>query len=146
MSNLSFLNLLQLELFTICAKKGDRIILNTYVSEWTVSNWINSKPLTLKELHSHVVLVRWWTGPTYPYCINSAVTLNEYYERYKNEGLLVLGFYHHKSKGSIDKNIIKEYTESLGFKFPVAIDHGWKTLTTWWLKLIVGNRRLYHLY
>ena len=122
-------------LFTVCGKKDDTIILNKHAPDWTVSDWLNSKPLTLNELQGKVVLIRWWTGPTCPYCLNSAVALNEFYATYKNEGLQVLGFYHHKSKDPIDKDTIKEYTEKLGFKFPVAIDYEWKTLTAWWLKI-----------
>ena len=51
----------------------------------------------------------------------------------------MLGFYHHKSKSPLDKDSIKAYTEKLGFKFPVAIDHEWKTLNDWWLKTNGGN-------
>ena len=120
-------------------EKEENIILNTHAPEWTVSDWLNSKPLTINELQGNVVLIRWWTGPTCPYCINSAVALNEFYETYKNEGLQVLGFYHHKSQSLFDKDTIKEYTEKLDFKFPIAIDYEWETLTAWWLKTNPGK-------
>ena len=126
-------------LVTVCAKKENTIILNKHAPEWAVSDWLNSKPLTLNELHGKVVLIRWWTGPTCPYCINSSIALNEFYATYENEGLQVLGFYHHKSKDPIDKDRIKEYTKKLGFKFPVAIDYGWETLTAWWLETNRGK-------
>ena len=70
-------------------EKEETIILNTNAPEWTVSDWLNSQPLTLNELHGKVVLIRWWTGPTCPYCINSAAALNEFYETYKNENINV---------------------------------------------------------
>ena len=120
-------------------KKEETIILNTHVPEWTVSDWLNSKPLTINELIGNVVLIRWWTGPTCPYCINSAVALNKFYETYESDGLRVLGFYHHKSQISLNKDTIKEYTKKLGFKFPVAIDYEWKTLNAWWLKTNPGE-------
>ena len=120
-------------------EKEDTIILNAHAPEWTVSDWLNSKPLTINELNGNVVLIRWWTGPTCPYCINSAVALNEFYETYESDGLRVLGFYHHKSQISFNKDTIKEYTIKLGFKFPVAIDYGWKTLNAWWLKTNPGK-------
>ena len=128
---------LQLLLFValvVCAEKEDKTILNTYPPEWTVSDWLNSKPLTLQELQNQVVLVRWWTGPTCPYCINSSAALNEFHETYKNDGLQVIGFYHHKSRMPFDQNTVNKYAENLMFKFPVAVDHDWKTLTAWWLK------------
>ena len=120
-------------------EKEDTIILNAHVPEWAVSDWLNSKPLTINELNGNVVLIRWWTGPTCPYCINSAVALNEFYETYESDGLRVLGFYHHKSQISFNKDTIKEYTKKLGFKFPVAIDYEWKTLNAWWLKTNPGK-------
>ena len=45
-------------------EKEDTIMLNAHAPEWTVSDWINSKPLTINELNGNVVLIRWWTGPT----------------------------------------------------------------------------------
>ena len=128
------LQLLLFVAFVVCAEKDDKTILNTHPSEWSVSDWLNSKPLTLHELQGQVVLVRWWTGPTCPYCINSSAALNEFHETYKNDGLQVIGFYHHKSRMPFDQNTVNKYAESLMFKFPVAVDHDWKTLTTWWLK------------
>ena len=128
------LQLLLCVAFVVCAEKEDKTILNTHPSEWTVSDWLNSKPITLQELQGQVVLVRWWTGPTCPYCINSSAALNEFHEMYKNDGLQVIGFYHHKSRIPFDQNTVNEYAENLMFKFPVAVDYDWKTLTAWWLK------------
>ena len=128
------LQLLLCVAFVVCAEKEDKTILNTHPSEWSVSDWQNSKPLTLQELQGQVVLVRWWTGPTCPYCINSSAALNEFHETYKNDGLQVIGFYHHKSQMPFDQNTVNKYAENLMFKFPVAVDHDWKTLTAWWLK------------
>ena len=128
------LQLLLCVAFVVCAEKEDKTMLNTHPSEWSVSDWQNSKSLTLQELQGQVVLVRWWTGPTCPYCINSSAALNEFHETYKNDGLQVIGFYHHKSRMPFDQNTVNEYAENLMFKFPVAVDHDWKTLTAWWLK------------
>src|SRR6516165_8823288 len=36
--------------------------------EWQVGDWINSKPMMLKEQGGKVVLVRWWTGDGCPFC------------------------------------------------------------------------------
>ena len=119
----------------ISAEQDDKHLpLNTPPPEWIVSDWLNSEPLTLKELQGQIVLVRWWTGPACPYCINSAAALNEFHDMYKNDGLQVLGFYHHKSRSPFDQNTVREYVKNLNFKFPVAIDHNWKTLNEWWLQ------------
>ncbi len=42
-------------------------IAGTKAEEWIVSDWINSRPLSLGDLSGKVVLVRWWTDPYCPY-------------------------------------------------------------------------------
>ena len=96
-------------------------------------DWINSRPLSLKALSGKVVLVRWWTAPYCPYCSSSAPALNEWYKAYKDKGLVVIGLYHHKSSTPLEIQKVKEYSTSLGFQFPVAIDKDWITLKEWWL-------------
>ncbi len=108
-------------------------IVGTKAPEWIVSDWINSRPLSLRDLSGKVVLVRWWTAPYCPYCSSSAPALNEWYEAYKDKGLNVIGLYHHKSSIPLEIQQVKEYSTSLGFKFPVAIDKDWITLRKWWL-------------
>ena len=109
-------------------------LINSNAKKWDVSDWFNSSELTLKDLKGNVVLVRWWTAPHCPFCSNSAPALNEFYEQYHDQGLQVIGFYHHKSRGRLDSEKVKEYSKNLNFKFPIAIDYEWKTLNNWWLK------------
>ena len=108
-------------------------LIHSNAKKWNVSDWFNSNELNLKDLKGKVVLVRWWTAPHCPYCSNSALALNEFYEQYHDEGLEVIGFYHHKSEGTVDIEKVKEYSKNLNFKFPIAIDYEWKTLNNWWL-------------
>ena len=105
---------------------------------WSVDRWINSPPLTLDDLNGEVVLVRWWTGPGCPYCANSSAALAEFHETYGDDGLRVIGFYHHKSREPFDKDDVAALAKQLGFDFPVAVDPGWQTLKTWWLE--TGDR------
>ena len=101
--------------------------------EWRVENWLNSAPLQLKELRGKVVLVRWWTAPGCHYCTATAPALNEFHEAYRGRGLVVLGFYHHKSPSPLRPEEVKAHAEKFGFKFPVATDPKWQTLKRWWL-------------
>jgi thiol-disulfide isomerase/thioredoxin len=101
-------------------------------SRWEVRDWINSEPLTLEELRGKVVLVRWWTAPGCPFCEASAPALNEFSQRYGDRGLVVIGFYHHKSAKPLSVAHVKEQVR-LGFACPVAIDPDWTTLRRWWL-------------
>ena len=114
-------------------------LLGTKPGEWTVSEWINSKPLTLESLRGKVVLVRWWTAPGCPYCVASAPALKEFWQKYKHKGLVVVGLYHHKSDAPLTRNHVKEQARKLGFDFPVAIDANWETLRRWWLSKNKGG-------
>lgn len=108
--------------------------IGTKPPEWEVTDWINSKPLTLKELSGKTVLIRWWTAPHCPYCAATAPALNEFHEAFKDKGLVVLGFYHHKASSPLEIAKVKRYAEKFGFQFPVAIDRDWQTLRRWWLR------------
>ncbi|MGH9361369.1 MAG: peroxiredoxin family protein [Thermoanaerobaculia bacterium] len=114
-------------------------LLGTRMPEWSVSHWRNGPPVTLAELRGKVVLVRWWTAPHCPYCRATAPALNDFHRRYRDRGLVVLGFYHHKSSGRVDPEQVGEWAEELGFEFPVAIDGGWRTLRRWWLDRVASG-------
>jgi peroxiredoxin len=106
--------------------------------EWQLSDWLNTKPLTLKGLRGKVVLVRWWTAPGCPYCAATAPALNEFHRRYRERGLVVVGAYHHKARTPLDLNDVKRSAKEFGFTFPVAVDRDWQTLKRWWL---AGGKR-----
>ncbi len=108
-------------------------IVGTKAQDWIVSDWIDSSPLSLEDLSGKVVLVRWWTAPYCPYCSASAPALNEWYEAYGDNGLMVIGLYHHKSSTPLEIQQVKDYAARLGFEFPLAIDRDWITLRQWWL-------------
>lgn len=113
--------------------KGEELI-GTKASEWEVKDWFNSEPLRLEDLGGKVILVRFWTALGCPYCAASAPSLNEFYEKYHDQGLEVVGFYHHKVSTPLDPKDVQRYVEKFGFQFPVAIDYDWKTLRKWWLE------------
>ena len=108
-------------------------LIGTKAPGWDVSEWLNSQPLRLSQLRGRVVLVRWWTGPECPYCAASAPTLNALHERYHAKGLVVLGFYHHKSPTPLTRRHVRQLVKRYRFQFPVAIDPEWQTLKRWWL-------------
>ena len=109
-------------------------LLGRNAPDWNGAVWLNSEPLQLSQLAGKVVLIRWWTAPGCPYCRSSAPALNEFHEEYRERGLQVIGFYHHKSSAPLDPNAVKEYARRFGFEFPVAIDPNWQTLKEWWLQ------------
>jgi peroxiredoxin len=100
---------------------------------WQVSQWFNSPPLSLEQLRGKVVLVRWFTDPSCPFCSATAPTLRALDERYGANGLAVIGMYHHKEETPLDPQQVEGWIKHYGYRFPVAIDKDWTTLRRWWL-------------
>jgi peroxiredoxin len=100
---------------------------------FTVSQWFNSPSLSLDQLRGKVVFVRWFMGPSCPFCSATAPTLRALHERYAARGLAVIGMYHHKEETPLDPKQVEGWVKHFGYKFPVAIDKDWLTLRRWWL-------------
>jgi thiol-disulfide isomerase/thioredoxin len=107
---------------------------------WQVSQWFNSPPLSLEQLRGKVVFVRWFMGPSCPFCSATAPTLRALHERYAAKGLAVIGMYHHKEETPLDPAQVAGWVRHFGYQFPVAIDKDWTTLRRWWLD---GHERAY---
>ena len=109
-------------------------MVGTKAPEWSNREWINSKPLSLEDLRGKVVLVRWWLE-TCPYCQASASSLNEFYEKYSEKGLAIIGMYHPKPLGrKVSVEEVVEFSQAKEFKFPIAIDEDWATLNKYWFE------------
>lgn len=98
-----------------------------------VSQWFNSSPLALEDLRGKVVFVRWFMGPSCPFCSATAPTLRALHEKYAAKGLAVVGMYHHKEQTPLDPTQVEGWVKHYGYQFPVAIDKDWATLRRWWL-------------
>ena len=90
---------------------------------------MNSQPLKLSELADKVVLIRWWTE-TCSFCSRSAPALNEFYETFKDKGLVVIGTYHPKPPGPRRQKVLEKAVKRLGFEFPIALDMDWENAET----------------
>lgn len=91
-----------------------------------ISNWINSSPLTLQELKGKVVLVDFWTYS----CINCIRTLpyiRSWYEKYKDQGFVVVGVHTPEFEFEKDLNNVKRAVERFNIAYPVALDNDYKT-------------------
>ena len=100
---------------------------------FVVSQWFNSEPLAVEQLRGKVVFVRWFMGPSCPFCSATAATLRGLNERYAAKGLAVIGMYHHKEETPLDPKQVEGWIKHFGYTFPVAIDKDWTTLKHWWL-------------
>ncbi|MDB4960540.1 MAG: hypothetical protein JWP01_539 [Myxococcales bacterium] len=98
-----------------------------------VSQWLNAEPLSVEQLRGKVVFVRWFMGPSCPFCSATAPTLRALHERYAEKGLVVIGMYHHKEETPLDPTQVEGWVKQFGYQFPIAIDRDWRTLRRWWL-------------
>ncbi len=68
-----------------------------------------------------------------PYCTQTAPALVEFYDKYSEQGLVVIGIHHPKSEEARDNELVKKQAQVFGFKFPIAQDLEWKTINSYWL-------------
>ncbi len=91
-----------------------------------IETWINSEPLTLESLKGQVVLIDFWTYSCIN-CIRSIPFINGWYEKYKDEGLVVIGV--HAPEFAFEKlpENVKKAVNDFGVEYPVALDNDFKT-------------------
>jgi len=85
------------------------------------TGWINSAPLTAKELKGKVVLVDFWAYSCIN-CIRSVPYIRAWADKYKDAGLVVIGV--HSPEFDFEKqqpNVQKAVTR-FGITYPVALD------------------------
>ncbi len=86
-------------------------------------NWINSDaPLRLAALRGSVVLLEFWTFD----CINCIHTLphvEQWYQRYRDQGLVVLGIHYPEFGYEHDLQNVLAATQRLNLTYPVGIDN-----------------------
>jgi peroxiredoxin len=109
-------------------------LIGTPAPEWNNQQWINSPPLRISDLKGKVILVRFFMDSSCPFCRASAPFLNEFFNTYKNKGLIVIGMYTPKpSPMDVPIEDVRKYVKDYGFEFPVALDNDWATLNKFWL-------------
>ncbi|CAN5452745.1 cytochrome c biogenesis protein DipZ [soil metagenome] len=110
------------------AKNGNLNVQATDAPEFTgLSAWINSKPLTLKELRGKVVLVDFWTYSCIN-CIRNNPYIEKWYETYKDQGFVVVGI--HAPEFAFEKVLsnVQKGVKDQKLTYPVALDND---LSTW---------------
>jgi peroxiredoxin len=107
-------------------REGKELV-GTPAPEWRDIRWVQGGPLSLAKLRGKVVLLRFWLTDC-PYCQRTAPALRQLYERYRDQGLVVVGLHHPKSEEARDVDRVARAARDLGFTFPVGIDDGWVTV------------------
>ncbi len=88
--------------------------------------WINSEPLTLRNLHGRVVLIEFWTFACYN-CRNTVPTVKKWDAQYRDKGLTIIGV--HTPESDLERNVddVRREVGALGIKYPVVIDNDYST-------------------
>ncbi|MNQ68191.1 Thiol-disulfide oxidoreductase YkuV [compost metagenome] len=89
------------------------------------TQWLNGPPLSNEQLLGKVVLVDFWTFDCIN-CRNSLPYVNQWAERYADQGLVVIGV--HTPEYPFERLIdnVREATVRLGVQHPVAIDNQYR--------------------
>jgi thiol-disulfide isomerase/thioredoxin len=85
------------------------------------TGWINSKPLTAKQLKGKVVLVDFWDYSCIN-CIRAIPYIRAWAEKYKDSGLVVIGV--HTPEFDVEKQLpnVQKAVQKFGITYPVALD------------------------
>jgi thiol-disulfide isomerase/thioredoxin len=86
-----------------------------------LQGWVGSEPLSLAELRGKVVLVDFWTY-TCINCLRTIPYLNAWYDRYRDDGLVVIGVHSPEFAFERDPARVESEVRRLGVSYPVAID------------------------
>jgi cytochrome c biogenesis protein CcdA/thiol-disulfide isomerase/thioredoxin len=116
-----------------------------------LTNWIKSKPLTMKKLRGKVVLIDFWTYS----CINCLRTLphvKAWYHAYHDKGLVVIGVHTPEFAFEHVPSNVRGAVRRLGVTYPVALDNDYSTWNAfqnqyWPAKYLIdrrGHLRYYH--
>lgn len=108
-----------------------------------ISGYINTDLVTLADLRGKVVLIDFWTYSCIN-CIRTIPYLNAWYEKYADDGLVIVGVHTPEFEFEKDYDNVKAAVEKFGIKYPVAQDNDkgtWKAYENryWPRKYLVDN-------
>lgn len=91
-----------------------------------ITDWVNSKPLSIEDLRGKVVLIDFWTYSCIN-CIRTFPFLRSWYDKYHDLGLIIIGV--HTPEFEFEKNLtnVQDATKRFGIEYPVALDNDYKT-------------------
>jgi len=91
-----------------------------------ITDWVNTPPLTLQQLRGKVVLIDFWTYSCIN-CIRTMPYITGWYEKYKNDGLVIIGV--HSPEFPFEKKLsnVKDAVNEYGITYPVALDNNFST-------------------
>lgn len=105
--------------------ESERIIGQT-APELADGIWINSQPLSLRQLRGKVVVLDFWTFRCRN-CINILPVLKEWHEKYKDAGVAVVGVHSPETEEETDVESLRKFIADAGIQYPVVTDNNFAT-------------------
>jgi thiol-disulfide isomerase/thioredoxin len=85
------------------------------------TGWVNSPPLTAKQLKGKVVLVDFWTYSCIN-CLRSLPYIRAWADKYKDSGLVVIGVHTPEFDFEKEQANVQRAVQKFGITYPVALD------------------------
>ena len=87
--------------------------------------WLNSPPLSLRQLRGRVVLVDFWDY-TCVNCLRTLPYVQAWHERYLDQGLTVIGVHTPEFTFAQYESNVERAVRDLGITYPVVIDSNYE--------------------
>ena len=91
-----------------------------------INQWLNSEPLSMKQLRGKVVLVDFWTYDCIN-CINTLSHVVQWHDKYKDKGLVVVGVHTPEYAFERKTENVRTALKRFGIRYPVAQDNRYET-------------------
>lgn len=99
-----------------------------------IDQWINSEPLTMKELRGKVVVVHFFAFHC-SNCINNYPWYREWQDAFQGEDVVLIGIHTPETEAERDNAALRASLEQHELEFPVAVDKN-KTMWSAWYNRI----------
>lgn len=98
-----------------------------------IDGWLNSGPLTMRDLRGRPVLVNFWARSCIN-CIHAMPAIKSWYAKYRGSGFVVVGV--HTPEFEVEKShaALETAIARFGLSYPIAEDNSSATWNAW------GNR------
>lgn len=91
-----------------------------------ITEWLNSTPLTMKQLRGKVILVDFWTYDCIN-CINTLSHVVQWHDKYKDKGLVVVGVHTPEYAFERKTENVRTALKRFDIRYPVAQDNRYAT-------------------
>jgi|GEM_PF-840703 len=96
-------------------------LLGKTAPEWDIEEWVGADLGSIGDLKGKPVMLVFW-ATWCPHCRKAMPSIEEKYNKYKDDGLVVVGITRNSRGQTTDK--VREYLSENGYTIPIAVDPG----------------------